>query len=120
MTPPPYIALVMPPFLRIESLDGAKRDDLARKGLTVEREWWFYRGIRFPDTGGDLLANAALVGILRRLNEAGIAFGEDYKQGLSPADLMRELQARGDIAGPFTAIAWRGPGEWFTSVHEKK
>jgi hypothetical protein len=54
----------------------------------------------------------------RRLNQAGIAFGEDFKQGWAPADVMRELQQRGQITEPFTALAWRGQDSWFTTVHE--
>ena len=42
-----------------------------------------------------------------------VGFGEDFKQGWAPADFMRELQSRGRITDSFTAIAWRGPGQWF-------
>lgn len=74
--------------------------------------------VRFADSGGDLIQNPNLADVLRRLNDAGVLFCEDCKQGWSPADVMRELQTLGAITACFTTIAWRGPGDWFTTLHE--
>ena len=118
MKPPPYVAIVLPPFVRLEFLDAAKRDQLMGHGFTVESDASGYSGIRFPDTGGDLLSNEAFVEMFRRLNEAGLAFAEDFTQGWAPADLMRELQLRTRITAPFTAITWRGSDNWLTTFNE--
>lgn len=74
-----------------------------------------YLSLKFNETSGAHFENADLNGVMLELNRIGLMFGEDYKQGCSPADYMRELHARGILRTPFIAIAWRGPGEWFTS-----
>ena len=115
--PPAYVAMIMSPSIQIENLDKIKRDDLERQGVVVERDWG-YSVVRFADSGENLLENPNLCDLLRRLNDAGVLFCEDYKQGWAPADVMRELQTRGIISECFTAIAWRGPGDWFTTLHK--
>jgi len=119
MKPPPYVVIVLPPFVRLASLDGTARERLASCGFRIERDSAGYDAVRFPDAGSDLLANADFLETFRRLSEAGLAFGEDFTQGWSPADIMRESQSRECITAPFTAIAWRGPDNWFTTVCEK-
>jgi hypothetical protein len=76
-----------------------------------------YQALAYPASPFGNLENGALIALLRKLNALGVLFGEDYKQGWSPADVMRELQERKLVAEPFTSIAWRGPGEWFTTTH---
>ena len=75
-----------------------------------------YLSIKFNETGGPLHDNAELHVVMLELNRIGLKFGEDFKQGCSPAAYMRELHARGILRAPFSSIAWRGPGEWLTSV----
>jgi len=117
MKPPPYVSMVLAPWIWLESLDDTALEWIARKGVSVERDG-FRDVVRIAHDSGDLLSNPSFVDTMARLNDAGLAFGEDYKQGWAPADIMRELQARGGITASFTAIAWRGPGDWFTTVHE--
>lgn len=116
MKPPAYVSIVLSPDIRLESLDRAARDSIGRAGLDLRRDGLFHRSVRFDAGQADLLANEEFVRAMVRLNEAGVAFCEDHRQGWAPADIMRELQANGRIAAPFTAIAWRGPGDWFTTV----
>ncbi len=118
MSTPCYISIVLPPFVRLAFLSDTARENLARYGFTVEKDASGYPAVRFTDSGGSLLSNAAFVEAFRRLNQAGIAFGEDFTQGWSPAEVMLELQQRGQVAEPFTSLAWRGPDSWFTKIHE--
>jgi len=119
MKPPAHVSIVIPPSIRIESLDTVSRELVVRAGLRIQRDYFFYPAVRFINTPGEIFANDSFVDALARLNKAGIAFCEDYKQGWAPADIMRELQSRGRILDAFIAIAWRGPGDWFTTVHER-
>lgn len=117
MKPPAYVSIVLPPSVRIKSLDAVAKASVVRAGLTLRRDSFLYPAVHFADSPGELLSNDSFVDTFARLNDAGIAFGEDYKQGWAPAHIMRELQSRGRITAPFTAIAWRGPDDWFTTVH---
>lgn len=75
-----------------------------------------YLAINFNHTRGISFDNPDLQWVLTELNRLGLLFGEDFKQGCSPAQTMRELQRAGVLRASFGAIAWRGPGEWFTTV----
>lgn len=120
MSAPTYISIVLPPFARLAFLSDAARQSLTNHGITIETDASGYPAVRFPDSGDSLLSNAAFVEAFRRLNQAGIAFGEDFTEDWSPAVVMRELQKRGQIAEPFTTLAWRGQDFWFTTVHEPR
>ncbi len=120
MNPPAYVSIVIPPSVRIESLDAATKASLAGVGLTIQRDSFLFPAVHFTDRPGELLSNDSFVDTFALLNKAGIAFGEDFKQGWAPADIMRELHSRGRITAPFTAIAWRGPDNWFTTVYERQ
>ena len=74
-----------------------------------------YLSIKFNENGS-LNNNLDLQTVMLELNRIGLLFGEDCKQGCSPADYMRGLHARGVLRTPFSSIAWRGPGEWFTTI----
>ena len=100
MKPPAYVSIVLPPSIRIESLDSVSRELVVRAGLRIQRDYFFYPAVHFIDAPGEILANDSFVDALARLNKAGIAFSEDYKQGWAPADIMRELQSRGRIKDP--------------------
>jgi hypothetical protein len=108
--------MVMAPSIRLEALDDAAHVALERAGLTLAR-WDGQPAIHFAESSGDIFDNPSFIDALGRLNQAGFCFGEDYKQGWAPADLMRELQSRGRITVPFTAIAWEGPDDWVTTLH---
>lgn len=49
--------------------------------------------------------------IMLALAQLGVSFAEDYKQGMAPADIMRDLQQRGVLRTPFVAVSWNGPGK---------
>jgi len=75
-----------------------------------------YLSIKFTATTGPAFENADLQWVMLELNKVGLKFGEDHKQGCSPAAFMRELQALGLLRAPFGSIAWSGPGDWFTTI----
>jgi|CXWL01.1.fsa_nt_gi hypothetical protein len=75
-----------------------------------------YLAITFNQVQPIPFANTDLHVVMAELNRLGLCFGEDYKQGWSPAEFMRELQRSGALRAAFTAIAWRGPSDWFTTV----
>ncbi len=68
--------------------------------------------IRFR--GGDRLENRAFIALLLWLNEQGVHFGYDYKQGMDPEGLMATLQERGMLTEPFRNIYWRGTDTWYS------
>ncbi len=120
MKPPAYVSIVLPPSIRLASLDSGSRDSIARAGLVVERDALFYPAVHFVEAPGGVLSNDSFVDTFARLNKAGLAFSEDPRQGWAPADIMRDLQSSSRITDPFIAIAWRGPGDWFTTVHARR
>ncbi len=113
--PPTYVSLVMRPAIHLEGVDRAARAAIEAVGLEISG--WLFKTIRFAGDG--VLGNPHFEHTMDCLASAGIVFGEDYKQGWAPADLMRELHARGRVRRPFTSIAWRGggSGDWFLTVH---
>ena len=117
MKPPTYISIVLDK-IRIEYLSEEIRDKIIKLGLSIEKDKSNRDAIPFKNEG-DLHTNQDFINIFSLLNKAGIAFGEDYKQMYSPAESMRTLQSQGKITAPFTSIAWKGPGEWFTTVNVK-
>jgi hypothetical protein len=118
MKPPAYVSIVLPPTIRIESLDEVSRGAIERKGSKLHLAGFNRWFVSYQEAPGELIENESFIDAFRRLNEAGIAFGEDHKQGWAPADIMRELQSRNRILEPFTAIAWRSPDDWFTTTTE--
>jgi hypothetical protein len=100
-------------------LDDAAREAIERTGLQLQLSGFSRWFVGYRDDPGKLLANESFVDVFMRLNEAGIAFGEDNK-GWSPAEIMRELQVNRRIRQSFTAIAWRSPDDWFTTTIEPK
>lgn len=75
-----------------------------------------YLAITFHQAQPVPLANPDLQAVMAELNRLGLCFGEDCKQGWSPAEYMRELQRSGALRTAFTSIAWSGPGDWLTTV----
>ncbi|MBZ5488375.1 hypothetical protein HW452_12660 [Halomonas aquamarina] len=57
--------------------------------------------------------NLELVEWVKRLLEEGYAF-VDTPSGWPPAELLRELQAQGEMTFAFTAVTWSGPGVYRT------
>ncbi len=47
---------------------------------------------------------------MMRLASLGVCFAEDYKQGMAPADQMRDMHDRGVLKESFLAISWGGRG----------
>jgi hypothetical protein len=58
-------------------------------------------------------SDAALVAIVERLIGQGVAFVHE-PAGWPPAAVLGKLQADGLLTIPFTAITWRGPGDFHT------
>lgn len=118
--PPPYVSLIMGGYARIDNLDKAAKRELERRELPIVRDSCSCDAVRFGEPKGEIFADPKFIAVMQGLNGFGILFMEDYKQGWSPADHMRELQSRGIITVPFTSIAWRGPGDWFTTKQLEK
>lgn len=72
--------------------------------------------VHFTEGPGGHLENGDLQDVVAALASVGIAFGEDYKQGWSPADVAREFRKRGLVVVPIKTIAWSGPGRWHVFV----
>lgn len=68
--------------------------------------------MRIP--GGYRLENPEFIELFLWLNEQGVRFGYDYKQGMDPEGLMTTLQERGMLTEPFRNIYWRGTDTWYS------
>jgi len=106
--PPCRVSSTLVDRIFIDNADRASREAIAREGLVLKRSWigpkeLFFKGegvVGSPDFDRTLLA----------LDRAGVVFQEDYKT-VSPADLMRELQAAGALVGSFMSVGFDG-AQW--------
>lgn len=83
-----------------------------KKGIEVKKKFFGFTGIPFDSSTASYFENIDLIQRLMELNEKGVLFGEDYKQGWSPADFMKELQEKGILREDFRSIYWTGPDNW--------
>lgn len=99
-----FVTFVDNDLIHLEGANGSWRRWLRDAGLEVS---WWRGGVPFAQRDaadlGDFLPKMAT---LARL---GVCFAEDYKQGMAPADIMRDLQERGLLRQPFVAVSWGGP-----------
>ena len=63
MKPPAYVSIVLPPSIRIESLDRVSRELVVRAGLRIERDYFLYPAVHFIEQG-EILANDSFVDTL--------------------------------------------------------
>lgn len=108
-----YVNFVDASVIHLSGANRHWRAWLRAGGLPVS--WWL-DGVpytqRDPDDLADFLPKmAALAGL-------GVCFAEDYKQGMAPADIMRDLLERRLLREPFVAVSWGGPGDRRRVRHE--
>ena len=99
-----YVSFVDYSVIHLQGASRSWRCWLRRGGLPVS--WWL-GGVPFAQRdAADLSDFLPKMAALARL---GVCFTEDYKQGMAPADIMRDLQARGLLRESFIAVSWGGP-----------
>lgn len=99
-----YVNYVSGNVIHLEGANGAWRRWLRAAGLPVS---WWSGGVPYEQRDHDDLHD--LLPKLAALAQLGVCFAEDYKQGMAPADIMRDLQARGLLHESFVAVSWSGP-----------
>ncbi|MGE4070184.1 MAG: hypothetical protein AB7E72_03330 [Lysobacterales bacterium] len=100
-----YVSYVSETLIHLEGANRHWRAYLRAAGLPVS--WWL-GGLSYPrrHPGDESGCEAAMVALAR----LGVCFAEDYKQGMAPADIMRDLLDRGVLREPFVAISWNDQG----------
>lgn len=107
--PPPglcYVSYVRSEVIVLSGADCRWRAWLRAGGLPVS---WWSGGVPYAEQDDDGRSDFALKMIA--LARLGVRFAEDYKQGMAPADIMRDLQERGLLRESFVAVSWAGPGD---------
>ena len=107
--PPAGLCFVNYVSSHVIMLSGANwrwRDWLRAGGLPVS---WWSGGVPYTQHGDDDLSD--FVPKMIALARLCVQFAEDYKQGMAPADIMRDLQERGLLRESFVAVSWGGPGD---------
>lgn len=104
MKPPTYITLIQEDTIFLKSLNKETKVKLKENNISLSTKYLLAKVI---DVEGD--RNEILI----KLNELGLVFSVDYKQGWAPADIMAELQEKGILKKPFKSIHWKGPKQWY-------
>lgn len=99
-----FVNYVSGSIIHLQGAHGAWRRWLRAAGLPVS---WWSGGVPYAQRDFDDLDD--LLPKLAALAQLGVCFAEDYKQGMAPADMMRDLQARGLLRDSFIAVSWGGP-----------
>lgn len=99
-----YVSFVDYDVIHLEGAGRRWRSWLRAAGLPVS---WWRGGVPFVQHGPDDLVD--FLPKMAALARLGVCFTEDYKQGMAPADIMRDLQARGLLRESFVAVSWGGP-----------
>jgi hypothetical protein len=98
-----FVSYVSSTIIHLQGANGAWRRWLRAAGLPVS---WWSGGVPYEQRDFDDLDD--LLPKLAALAQLGVCFAEDYKQGMAPADIMRDLQARGCCASPLSRSAGAG------------
>lgn len=101
-----YVTYVSSDVIVLSGANWGWRAWLRAGGLPVS--WWL-GGVPYTQPGDDDLSD--FVPKMIALARLGVLFAEDYKQGMAPADIMRDLQERGLLRESFVAVSWGGPGK---------
>jgi hypothetical protein len=99
-----------PPF--VDDVGGARvlvRDPTPALLEVLDLEWRNRgpHGAIEIDAAGD----EAMAAVLSRLRDLDVAFAGG-SGARSPATVFETLRDKGLVAGPYSRIAWRGPGRW--------
>ena len=103
--------MIRPDAVFLRNLSKHAKHQITENGLTISRKYL---------TDKVILINNNRDEVLLKLNNLGIIFGEDYKQGWSPADIMRDLQDKGILEHEFKSIYWTGTNQWNIKDNNKK
>lgn len=101
-----FVNYVSNDVIVLSGANGRWRTWLRAGGLPVS---WWRGGVPYTQQGDDDLSD--FVPKMIALARLGVHFAEDYKQGMAPADIMRDLQERGLLRESFVAVSWGGPGD---------
>jgi hypothetical protein len=115
-SPPPglcYVSYVSNDVIVLSGANLRWRTWLRAGGLPVS---WWSGGVPYTQQGADELSD--FVPKMIALARLGVLFAEDYKQGMAPADIMRDLQQRGLLRESFVAVSWGGPRDRRQSRHD--
>lgn len=107
--PPPslcYVSYVSNDVIVLSGASRRWRAWLRAGGLPVS---WWRGGVPYTQQGEDDLSD--FVPKMIALARLGVLFTEDYKQGMAPADIMRDLLERGLLPESFVVVSWGGPGD---------
>ncbi len=100
-----YVTYVDSDVIHLMGADRRWRAWLRAGGLPVS---WWRDGVPFEQSSSEDLSD--FLPKMITLARLGVCFSEDYKQQMAPADIMRDLQARGLLREPFVAIGWGDNG----------
>lgn len=98
-----FVSFVDRDVIHLEGANRRWRAWLRAGGLPVS---WWAGGVPYVQHDHEDFAD--FLPKMSALARLGVCFGEDYKQGMAPADIMRELQARGLLRESFVAVGWGG------------
>jgi hypothetical protein len=101
-----YVSYVSNDVIVLQGANRRWRAWLRAGGLPLS---WWSGGVPYRQRGDDDLSD--FLPKMATLARLGVRFTEDYKQGMAPADIMRDLQERGLLHESFVAVSWGGPGE---------
>lgn len=101
-----YVSYVSTDVIVLQGANRRWRAWLRAGGLPVS---WWSGGVPYTQQGYDDLSD--FLPKMTALARLGVRFTEDYKQGMAPADIMRDLQERGLLRESFVAVSWGGPGD---------
>ena len=87
----------------LKSLCKETKAKLKENGIDISTKYLVEKVIQIKENNNELLI---------KLNDLGLVFGEDYKQGWSPADIMRDLQDKEVLLKSFKSIYWEGQDKW--------
>lgn len=99
-----YVNYVSSTVIHLQGANSAWRRWLRAAGLPVS---WWSDGVPYAQRDANDMSD--FLPKMAALARLGVCFAEDYKQGMAPADIMRDLQERGLLRESFIAVSWGGP-----------
>ena len=109
--PPPYVSALFPKYLRVSYARQKLRYTIRQAGYECSRDAHGFN-VRYPQ-GAPRPEDSSFVELMCFLNGLGLPFGEDYKDPMAPADVMRLLQRQGLLKEGFKRIGWWVPADGF-------
>ena len=118
---PPYVSIIFAfSHVRVSSSAKAIREAITAAGYEIFKDEYCVCNVKMKTGVSDEDKKGQLDQQLLLLNDLGIAFAEDYKQAMAPADYMRELQKESILRKPFNSIGWGAPEGFRIRTFEPK